>query len=101
MFDVLGDVFRRALRRIAIEGQRREVGAARRALSEAAQEAHEAEAQAEESARLAQVDALRVRVSRGMETHYAAMLRKAEADLAAMLREADLAPADLKKHLPF
>jgi hypothetical protein len=84
----MSDILGRALRRIAIEWQRREVSAARRALAESAQEARDAETQADESARLAQVDAMRVRVARAMEAHCASMLHEAEADLDAMRRDA-------------
>jgi ubiquinone biosynthesis protein UbiJ len=83
----MNGILGRVLRHIALQWQRREVSAVRRALSEVAEEARAAEAQAEESARLAEVDAMRVRVSRGMESHYAARLREAEADLAEMRRD--------------
>jgi hypothetical protein len=85
----MNDVLKRALRRLAIELLRREVSEARRALAQVAEEARAAEAQAEESRRMAFVDALRVRVSRGMESHWAARLRKAEADLQALQRPSD------------
>jgi hypothetical protein len=84
----MNDVLKRALRRLAIELLRREVSEARRALAQAAEEARAAEAQAEESARLAFVDALRVRVSRGMESHWASRLREAEADLGVLQKDA-------------